>query len=124
VSEAVESLTLIERIKRGNDILWGIWLEAVKVADNKEKWLKVTDPLDRGIKKLQGFAHQARLEGYNECCFGNEKYKCLEQEKICFACTFHPPEKCPNCGNPLFWFAHGEWLCSTCHPKLASTTYL
>ncbi len=114
----VKSMTLLERIRQGNDILWSIWLDAQNVADDKPRWSKAMNTLERGVSNLQYLVFQARNEGYNECCYGEEKYLCLEREKICFACTFNPPEKCACCGSRNFWFSSGDWICNRCHPKL------
>jgi hypothetical protein len=93
----VEKMALPDRIRRGNDILWSIWLDAQKVADDTEAWSKVMDTLERGAKKVQGLVRQAQFEGYTQCLYSDGYLHCVEENKICFGCTYEEaPEGLPE----------------------------
>lgn len=86
----VEKMALPDRIRRGNDILWKVWLDAQQVADDQEAWSRTMSTLDRGIKKVQGLVTQAQLEGFTQCLYGDTYLRCVKEDKICFGCTYIP----------------------------------
>ncbi len=115
---------LLERLRQGNDKLEQLWDTAKKYADDPEKWQSYTDLIEAGAQKLRGLVRQLKLTSdFNDCLYGSRKYTCLEDNsRVCFICTYDPPEKCFCCNGQDFWFRQGTWICSKCHPKPSAIT--
>jgi hypothetical protein len=87
----ITKLPLPERIRRGNEICWRLWLKAQQNADYPILWGKCMDNLTAAVNKLQGLVTQANLEGYYDCPFGREYERCIADDTfICFGCPYRP----------------------------------
>lgn len=96
-----ELKALLERVRLGNEKLWGA-LEQIKgLADDKDEWSRQMDRWVEAKEKLLGYVVKLKASGHNDCLYLDEKGKktrgCLHNADgfYCIVCPC-------DAGNP-YW---------------------